>query len=493
MSLSEENLIRLSSECPRVLLHRTLRGMIPQRPALPREEFRDGVHVPGLKEDLFPFQRQGVAWIERCQGRALIADSPGLGKTVQALAWLQLHPEERPALIVCPAVVRGNWVSEAGRWLEDRPENEVSEIRSGKDPPVPGITVCNYDLAHRLPDDYSPAVVVIDECHYIKSPSARRTKAVAKKAKRARRVIALSGTPMLNRPADLYTVLNLLRPDIWRDRRRFEIRYCGGHLAQAGFRRFWRADGATNIPELAASLRQHVMIRRRKEDVLPDLPAKVRQFVDVPLDAFPNADEYRRAEEDFAAWLMGHELNRKDVMPGGKGVSAWEAVMRTLQAEALVKLGALRLLAGKGKMEFALSWARDFLEGTDQKLVIFAYHQEVQEAIFSALKPFGALKIAPGTDYRREVERFQGDPSCRVAVCSIRAAGQGITLTAASHMIVCELDWTPAVLEQVEDRIHRIGQAGACTYTYLVARETVDADMLDALRMKRVVFDRTIN
>lgn len=490
LPLSEENLIRLTSECPRILLHRTLRGMIPQRPSLLRDEFREEVSVPGLKGDLFPFQRRGVAWIERCQGRALIADEPGTGKTIQALAWLQLHPEARPALVVCPAVVRGNWVAEARGWLEARPENDVTEIRSGKNVPGSGITVCNYDLVHRLPDDYRPVAVVMDECHYIKSPSARRSKVVAGLAKRARYVVALSGTPMLNRPAELFSVLNVLRPDIWRDRRSFEIRYCGGHLAQAGYKRFWRADGATNIPELASSLRKNIMIRRCKDDVLGELPVKIRQFVDLPLDSLSNAQEYLRAEEDFAAWLLEHKLDRAQAT--GAKAAPWE-IMKTLRAEALVKLGALRKLAGMGKVVHTLRWAEDFLEGSDSKLVIFAHHQDVQEAILVGLRRFGVARLAAGNDYRRETLRFQSDRSVRVAVCSLKAAGQGVTLTAASHMLLCELDWTPAILEQAEDRIHRIGQERACTYTYIVSSETVDRDMLDALGLKRIVLNKTID
>ena len=450
-----------------------------------------GFKVPGLRGDLFPYQRDGVRWAELCGGRALIADEMGLGKTVQALAYLQLHPEARPALIVCPAAVRGAWAAEAERWLEERPENHVAVIRTGKDRPGSAITVCNYDLVHQLPaDEYQPVAVVLDECHYIKEPSARRTKAVLAVARHAKHVVALSGTPMLGRPRELFTTLHLLRPDVWPDRRKFEERYCGGHYEEIRGRMIWKADGAYETAELNDLLRKHVMIRREKAKVLDQLPAKIRSTIQIEASELDNAAEYRRAEQEFANWLLEHKLERAQVLPGAKRPEEIELeVWQALQAEALVRLNALRQLAGIGKIGAAVKWAQDFLDGSDdQKLVIFAHHQEVQQVLHQQLKGYGAVLIAPGEDYAKAVERFQNEAGCRVAVCSLRGAGQGITLTAASYMLLVELDWTPGQLDQAEDRIHRIGQeAETCNYYYLTARGTIDDDMQRRLERKRTV------
>lgn len=461
--------------------------------------------IPGLRGQLYPYQAAGVRWIEVCGGRALIGDEMGLGKTVQALAWLQLHPELRPALILCPAIMRGTWAAEARRWLEPRPENDVVVVRGERDVYDAlwhrGVVVVSYDLAHRLVvDDYHfrftglrrPRVVVLDECQYIKTPNARRTQSAITLARSADAVIALSGTPMLNRPRELFTVLNLLLPDMFPRRREFEKRYCGGHYEHIGGRDVWVANGATNVDELAEKLR-YVMIRRRKSDVLAQLPPQVHSLVEIEASELDNAREYNLAERDFRRWLVQHKLERSQVLPGSsqpRPADIEEGVWRALQAEALVRLTALRRLVGVGKIGCAVAWAREFLDASDEKLVVFAYHREVHEAIYQALQnDYGAVLIAPGTDYTEAVRRFQEDHDVRVAVCSLRAGSTGVTLTAASHMLLVELDWTPAQLEQAEARIHRIGQPRPCTYRYLVVRGTVDDDMLSTLELKRSVIN----
>lgn len=448
------------------------------------------VSVPGLRGDLFPFQGKGVRWADMCQGRAYIADEMGLGKTVQALAYLQLHPEARPALVFCPAALRGNWAEEAARWLGEGPENAVTVIRAGKDQPGPAITICNYDLAHTLPENYAPAAVVLDEAQYIKEPDTRRTKAVERVSGRARHVIALSGTPILNRPRELFTALHLLRPDVWEDRRDFETRYCGGHVEAIGKKRVWRADGATHTDELREALHHHVMIRRLKQDVLADLPAKTRQVIPVALDDLDNAAEYRRAQDDFADWLLHHKISRAQALdPNAERPAEIEdEVWRALRSQALVKHGKLWELVGIGKVGATLEWAQGFLTENDaEKLVLFAYHQDVQDALFVGLTKYGVVRFAPGADYLAAKRRFQEDPAARVAVCSLKAAGPGLTLTAASTMVLAELDWTPALLDQAEDRIHRIGQEDACHYVYPLCHGSVDDDIWEALDRKRLV------
>jgi len=183
--------------------------------------------VPGLQGELMPFQKAGVAYIEKTNGKVLLADEMGLGKTVQALAWLQLHPEIRPAVIICPASLKLNWQAEASKWLETRPENITHVIKNGRDkiPEKTKIFIINYDLLSKRTDELtklSPKALVLDESHYIKNNKAIRTRAVLNIGKQANHVLCLSGTPFLNRPVEIWTTLTLLTPKLFPNWKSFD-------------------------------------------------------------------------------------------------------------------------------------------------------------------------------------------------------------------------------------------------------------------------------
>lgn len=440
----------------------------------------------GLRRSLFPFQVEGVQFLEQMRGRAVLADEMGLGKTIQAIAWLHLHPEARPAVIVCPAVVRGNWEKELRDWLPKRRENEFTVIRTrGGEADPRGITLVSYalaaDMATPLPRFQA---VVLDEAHLIRNEDARQTRAVLELALYAPYVIALTGTPVLNRVEELWSPLHLLRPDLYTDRE--DVR-----------------DKALNLKRFHRELEGTIWIRRRKADVLPDLPAVIRTRLPVELS---NAGEYRLAHDDFERWLALVSVDLVDLLTRGRDevpasilglpgtleekVRYWHEV----RARGLRRVAALRKLVGKGKVEGAQEWIEAFLASAEgRKLVVYAHHQEVREALFRPLRKV-AVRLAPGTDYQTAVDRFQNDPTVRVAVASLRAASLGIPLTAADTMLFVELDWVPATLRQAEDRIHRIGQqASSVSYYYLVAPGTLDDRFLEVLAEKeglmRVLLD----
>jgi SWI/SNF-related matrix-associated actin-dependent regulator of chromatin subfamily A-like protein 1 len=424
--------------------------------------------VPGLGGELKPFQRAGVAYLLE-RRRSFLADEQGLGKTIEALATLQAD-EAFPAVVVCPANLKLNWMREIEAWLPERTVRSLSGYGDGEHAAAADVTVVNYDiLAPRLAEllASAPRAVVIDEAHYCKNATAKRTQAVQRLAAGVPGdgiVLALSGTPILNRPAELIAQLRILgRLEDFGSGAQFGARFRG---ADAHQRLHWH-------------LRARCFVRRLKRDVLPQLPAKTRAVVPIELD---NEAEYRLAESDLLAWLRSQPLDLREL--DAKLAAA-------LRAERLVRLNALKLLAARGKLNAALAWVHDFCS-SGERLVVFARHREIQRAV-SARFP-GALHIlGEDTPAQRDaaLRAFQADDDERnqIVVCSMEVAGQGLTLTRSSNVAFLELDWTPAKHDQAEDRCHRIGQQDAVNAYYLLAAETVDETIATLLERKRAVIE----
>ena len=413
-----------------------------------------------LGGELRPFQRAGVEYILQAR-RTFLADEQGLGKTVQALAALEAD-DAYPAVIVCPAGLKLNWRREIENWLPHRSVSVVSG-RSGALPKA-DITVLNYEIVqgHRVAlTARRPRALVLDESHYVKNPRAKRTQAVRRLADALAEDairLALTGTPVMNHPEELIAQLRIL-----------------GRLSEfgSGARFARRFEGIGAEERIHWHLRRSCFIRRLKADVLPQLPAKRQVVVPVVLE---NEREYRLAERDVVAWLREQPLDLSDLE---------SKVAAALRAERLAQLNALKRLAARGKLGPALAWIHDFLE-SGEALVVFAGHREVQELVLErfpdALHILGRDSIA-----QREaaVQAFQAADGPSLIVCSTRAAGQGITLTRASNVAFLDLDWTPAVHDQAEDRCHRIGQHDAVTAWYLLAAQTIDETMIELIARKR--------
>lgn len=431
--------------------------------------------VVGLKRQLFPYQLEGVQFIESRNGRALVGDEMGLGKTAQALSWLQLHPEARPAIIVCPASLKLNWAREAEMWMSS-PKYQVINGRPNGTPLTGEIIIINYDICSDWMERlvaYKPKVVVTDECHYYKNSKAIRTKAIKTLAKGVPHFIALSGTPIVNRPNEMFNAISCVQPKLFPSYFKFAQRYCGA--VHNGFG--WDFGGASNTEELHRILTDTVMIRRKKADVLKDLPPKMRNVVPMELD---NQKDYSRAEADFIRWL------REEF-----GKAKADAAKR---AEALVRIESLKQLAVAGKMREATEWIQDFLE-TGEKLVVFAVHKNVIDSVMKAFP--GAVKVdgsCSQEERQKAVDRFQNDPTCRLFVGNIKAAGVGLTLTKSSNTCFLELGWTPGDHDQAEDRVHRIGQeSDSVNAWYLLASSTIEEEIAKLIDRKRAVLAKVLD
>lgn len=432
--------------------------------------------IKGLKGEPFPYQYAGISFIEQHHGRALVADEMGLGKTLQALAWCQMHRNKVPVLIITPASLKLNWVNELSLWLP----NVNYEILSGKKTwkPTADFIIINYDILPSWVDtikDLNVQVMITDECHYYKNNSSKRTKAVKKIGKNIPHIIALSGTPIVNRPIEAFNAINLINPEIFPSFIDYTRRYCNAKYNGYG----WDYNGASNTQELHEILSGTLMIRRLKKDVLKDLPEKLYSFVPLELTQ-EGKEEYNMAEDQFINYLSDNY--------------GAERAMKALSAEVLVQYAELKKLAVKGCLKESIAWIRDFLD-VDGKLVVFAVHKFVIEEL---MKEFGnvAVKIDGSVSIenrQKAIEKFQNDDSCRLFVGNIKAAGVGITLTASSNVAFLELPWTPGELRQAIDRVHRIGQKNCVNVHYLFAINTIMDKIARLIDQKQKIIDSVLD
>jgi SWI/SNF-related matrix-associated actin-dependent regulator 1 of chromatin subfamily A len=414
-----------------------------------------------LGGELAPFQWAGVRYALEAR-RAFIADEQGLGKTVEALAALEADGAF-PAVVVCPASLKLNWERETRRWLAHR-SVAVLEGRGVARAGGADITILNYEIvaAHREALARArPRALVVDESHYVKNPQAKRTQAVRRLAASIAPDglrLALSGTPVLNHAEELVSQLRVIG--------RIEDFGSGAQFAR-------RFRGELSEERLHWHLRRRCFVRRLKSEVLPQLPAK-RQVV-VPV-ALSNQREYRLAEEDVIAWLRSQPLDLRELNA---------RIAATLRAERLAQLGTLQRLAARGKLAAALTWIADFLE-SGEPLVVFARHVEVQQAVLARFPDAAHLLGADSITARdAAVAAFQSGDGPQLLIGATRVAAQGITLTRASNVAFLELEWTPAMHDQAEDRCHRIGQRDAVTAWYLLAADTIDETMAALIQRKR--------
>ena len=445
--------------------------------------------------ELLPFQKAGVAWLEERKGRALIADEMGLGKTVQVLGWLNLHPEKRPVVVICPASAKLVWKYEGERWLLKRKKIQV--VKNGKDEikKDADIVVISYDLVRKRLSDLKalrPQVVVLDESHYVKNYKAQRTKAALELARQAPCLIALTGTPILNRPIEVFTTLKALDSTSWGSWEYYVKRYCDGWKDERGW---WHVDGASHLDELQERLRTTVMIRRLKKDVLSELPSKRRIFL--PLEGKLTA-EYKRIWKEFVKGGKTHLKTRAELLET-EDPEAREKLKEALSKGGKIlfeKVEQLRQEAFKAKFDTMIGHLIDLIESKN-KVVVFAYHREAWEQIKEALEKQGFTVVGflgGDSSEKREnaIEAFQ-EGDAHVFLTTVRAGAEAITLTAASTVAFAEVDWAPGKLIQAEDRVHRIGQAWPVEVYYYALQNSIEATIIRKILYKLDVIDKALD
>ncbi|XP_057407824.1 DNA annealing helicase and endonuclease ZRANB3 isoform X2 [Balaenoptera acutorostrata] len=467
--------------------HDIKKSLMPQISCLTSESYKQLDFLPDkLRAKLLPFQKDGITFALRRDGRCMVADEMGLGKTIQAIGIAYFYKEEWPLLIVVPSSLRYPWTEEIEKWIPELGPEEINVIQNKTDVgriSTSKVTVLGYGLlttdAETLIDaldNQNFKVVIVDESHYMKSRNATRSRILLPVVQKAKRAILLTGTPALGRPEELFMQIEALFPQkfgTWTD---YAKRYCNAHVRYFGKRPQWDCRGASNLNELHQLL-SDIMIRRLKAEVLTQLPPKIRQRI--PFD-LPSAAA-KELNSSFEEW---EKLMRAPNSGATKTVMG--LITRMFKQTAIAKAGAVK------------DYIKMMLQNDSLKFLVFAHHLSMLQACTEAVIENKTRYIridgsVPSSERIHLVNQFQKDPETRVAILSIQAAGQGLTFTAATHVVFAELYWDPGHIKQAEDRAHRIGQCSSVNIHYLIANGTLDTLMWGMLNRKAQVTGSTLN
>lgn len=486
----------------------------------------------------YPYQKVGIVYAMMSGYRCLIGDSMGLGKTVQAIGCLMLEPEKlTPALVVCPTSVTYNWQKEIRLFGPKVLRSRVLTTRTDVGMPRSGeVDIIGSDSLRLRTEELQAAgyrTIILDESHYFKNAGTQRSEAAASLALAAPHALLLSGTSMENKPKELWHQLYMLDPDTFSNQKEFEMRFANarqrtvvvkGRGGTKTTRSFWDNKGDSNLEELRDMLRC-LMIRRKKTEVLAELPAKTRvaDWRPLPQQA---ASVYRKMEDkiqgviennirqralDAARAIVLQRVEEAELRPTRQDLLAWAAealeldeVKDPLSAQewahlAMVQMGEMVRLVGRLKIPMAAKWLENFLavggDGYGSGLVVFVKHQPVLKAMLEKLEKmkikhtFIDGSVAPKKRTERVASFQNGEVD--VIVCT-QAAREGITLTRADTMLFVERWWVPSREEQAEDRIWRISQKNAVTINYLMAENTVDVRINELVSEKRDIIDQVM-
>lgn len=435
-------------------------------------------NVKGLKKEMYAYQKVGVEFLVHSGGRAIVADAPGLGKTIQALAYTK-HMGYGRTLVVCPASVKFTWENEVKKWT--RLSSIVIDSKTDLASIDPDINywIINYDILKKHHNQLIKTrfdAIIGDECQLIKTPSAIRTKSFRMISRNIPSIILLSGTPLLSRPSELFSLLNIIDQSAWNNFYDFARRYCAAHQTRWGM----DTSGASNTEELHARIKRY-FIRRDKTEVLKELPPK--NFISVPMELDKEfAKQYDAAASNLAAYLRIYEGKQPP------------DITKMMNAEKLTQLNVLRQLNAEGKVDTAMDLIESIIDA-GEKVLVFSSFIEPLEELQRRLK--GKAVIITGKTPVEErggiVEKFQNDPNISVFLGGYRSAGVGLTLTAAQNFIGIDFPWNPADLSQAVDRLHRPGQVAESVNIYQIeAKDTIDEDMKVALGAKQDIFDQVV-
>lgn len=523
--------------------------------------------IDGLKLSPYGFQNVGMEFLTKLNG-GLVADEPGLGKTIQAIGAVR-SKRAFPCVVICPANIKIKWAREIEKWTDHKTfivhSDPIRGFRGRSGQLTPDVIerikagefefiVINYELSFRHENvsrlrSINPVSIILDEIHYLVNNKAKRTEAIThlvsgKDEKRDDKgnivkengkVVweqvhqgisvryALTGTPILNRPVELISILQVIGVfyDVFPAQmyegsfisswEYFVRRYCDGHKEKvARGKSVWITSGSSNEAELHQILRQTCMIRRKKSEVLKDLPPKRHNRIPVSLS---NQAEYDKAEKNFFKWIREeYKLNDEEMekIQSLKSEDREGAIYHLIEgkvdaarrAETLTHLNALKQICARGKKESAVEWIKDFIS-SGEKLVVFSIYRDTQKMLMDEFKGENVAHIfsTDGLATRDEqIQKFQTDPTCKLMFAALGTtavsspATQGIELHAASNVLFLEFGWNPALHEQAADRVHRIGQTAESIFIWwMYAEGSVDDFCLNMIEGKQGVISAIID
>lgn len=454
-----------------------------EKPELPNLEEKIPLsHSKGFY--LRPYQEHGVAAGLQMK-KYINGDEQGLGKTLQTISTLyaaHLRGEDVfPALIICPASMKHTWQREWHEWTDVKAMILEDKIKMNwpryYELGLAKVFITNYESLKKFFVEYMPPkgklrnsmdikmrdnvelfkAVAIDESHRCKDTKTQQTKLALRIAMNKEWRILLTGTPVVNKPIDLFPQLAIMgHLGLFGGRKGYLTRYCEG------------GRGASNLNELKYLLHKHCFFRREKKDVAKDLPDKQRQTI---LCDITTRKEYNRVETDFLSYLQDEGWDD-------------EAIARKLRGEMMVKMGELKRISARGKMNEVKEFINEVNE-SGEKLIVFCVLHEIVDELLKEYPKAVTVTGRDNADQKQEsIDRFQNDPECKLIICNIKAAGVGITLTASSRVAFIEYPWTYADCVQCEDRAHRIGQKNNVMCTYFLGSDTIDQKLFQLIQSK---------
>ena len=458
------------------------------KPVLPpvRHKLKRAKTGNQFRGKLLNFQKEGLDFLLKSSGNALLADEMGLGKTVQTLSYVATERQTFPLLVVAPLVTLNNWEREIEKFLKKKSRNgrivesqspTVTLIRTGKakDLPKTDIYVINYELLFKRFDDLSKVgikTIVCDEVHNLRSKTTQKYKSVKKLAalSSVSYRIGLSGTPIYNRGSEIWPIIDIIKPGLLGSFKEFCEYFC--YVNEKG--------KAIVLENKRASLRnelqKHVMLRRKKSDVLKELKDKVRYKEVIASDTDYYLDELDKIWKKL-------EEEQKDAESAFSKSASYH---RAIQSE--------RQIAGVAKLPHVINFVKNIME-IEESVVVFCHHKVIHKLLHESLQEFSPVSIIGGqTDSFRQdqIDKFQKGES-KLMIAGLRAGNVGINLTRAKYVIFAELDWSPAIHRQAEDRLHRIGQKNTVFAYYLIGNGTLDDHVANILVDKSYEIDEIMD
>ncbi len=409
-----------------------------------------------IVKKLNDYQKEGVAFGISRNGRVLIADDPGLGKTRQAIAICNYYKKEGPTLIVTTVSTTQGWANEIKLLIG-------LEINVKKPLLNDNYAIFSYQSLNSKMDDLKMrrfGSIILDESHSIKNSTTQQAKNCKELCRRVKRVIMLSGTPLLSRPIELFSQLSLLDPSIvsYLD---YATRYCQGHYDHFNV---FNTKGASNLEELDLLLRKTILIRRIKGDVQGQLKQKMREVI-----FLENIEEIERNKNNKECMAVYKSIESSNL---NKDILDWYHLTAELKTQAVTM------------------YLEHKLTSCNEKILIFAHHKIILDEVENLVKRLNISYIridgAVQSNSRGSlINKFQNDINCKVAILSITSTNAGITLTASSTVIFCELSFNPSTIIQAEGRSHRIGQTNQVKSIFLLAPKTIDERIWSMLLRKQ--------
>lgn len=451
--------------------------------------------------DLFEHQKTGIEFLKNSK-KAILADSMGLGKTYQAI--ISARETGHNILVVCPASLKINWKREISKIY---PQDMVMVISTTDfhDPLGVRWFIINYDImAKMMPfidiiiNSHGVDTLILDEAHYIKGKSIRAASIIGGRAKKGddwiknngissqmKNVYCLTGTPLLNRPIELFNILKAIDHPLGRVRTAFAKRYCGATLKTIYKRngtviRYVDESGATNLNELREKLKGY-MLRRKKEEVL-DLPERIISIQECEMDS-EWRKKYDTAWDDYIKFIRENPIPERNI----------DNIVMTRQ---LVEVQKLKQVCSQSKIKRISQDIENAIE-QDEKIIVFSQYTATIQGIANELfsKGIGYQTLTGQDDLQSRqsaVDRFQSDPDTKVFISNIKAGGVGITLTAASIVMFADMDWSPEIHNQAIDRAHRIGQKMTVNAYFYICPDTIEEDIIDILNSKKNILNTVI-